>query len=106
MDTIAGISDVLERHFGEQERKIVRRFRQDFMHSIEPLNKIVAGGYSGCCGGGRPAIKGSADPDLAADGYSAAPNTPSDFAIALRQRLAARGQSRSCWPAKCVTKWQ
>jgi hypothetical protein len=41
MDTIAGISDLLERHFGEDERKTVRRFRQEFMHSIQPLKKIA-----------------------------------------------------------------
>jgi hypothetical protein len=41
MDTIAGITDLLERHFGEQDRRTVRRFRQDFMHSTRPLHAIV-----------------------------------------------------------------
>jgi uncharacterized delta-60 repeat protein len=47
---------------------------------LQPDGKVVAGGYSGCCGGGSPAIKGQYDPDLAQDGL--APNTASDFAIA------------------------
>jgi uncharacterized delta-60 repeat protein len=47
---------------------------------LQPDGKVVAGGYSGCCGGGRPAIKGQYDPDLAQDGL--APNTASDFAMA------------------------
>src|SRR5207302_7184984 len=47
---------------------------------LQPDGKVVAGGYSGCCGGGSPAIKGMYDPDLAEDGL--APNTASDFAIA------------------------
>lgn len=41
MDTIAGISDLLERHFGADERKTVRRFRQEFMHSTQPLDEIL-----------------------------------------------------------------
>ena len=74
LDTTFGVGGKVMTDFGKFEvaRAIV----------LQPDGKIVAGGYSGCCGGGRPAIKGSADPDLAADGYSAAPNTPSDFAIA------------------------
>ena len=72
LDTTFGVGGKVTTDFGKFEvaRAIV----------LQPDGKIVAGGYSGCCGGGRPAIKSQYDPDLSLDGL--APNTASDLAMA------------------------
>jgi uncharacterized delta-60 repeat protein len=71
LDTTFGTGGKLTTDFGAYEvaRAIV----------LQPDGKIVAGGYSGCCGGGLPRT-GQGDADLAADGL--APVSESDYAVA------------------------
>ncbi len=70
LDSTFGVGGKVTTDFGAYEiaRAIV----------LQPDGKIVAGGYSGCCGGGQPTFRSGVASDL--DGLGEC--SPSDFALA------------------------